>query len=1401
MEVGAEVWCKDFDPPSSLSCSADKWVLCKVLGKISDPNVEAIQICRIDEPSIVINRSRIIPDYSKVSSVDDVGKEEENILKYVGIELANTRKANDNIDNDDDDNLVELQHLNEPILLHAIHNRFERNIIYTFTGKILIAINPFKRLPIYTDEILDNYRFLGGNEQKQNIRLNDSKKKNLPPHVYSVADLSYRCMMANVDEKRIDVPLHVDQSILISGESGAGKTETTKIIMFYLTTLGSQSSQNKKCIGSSQPSTMEKVLQSNPILEAFGNARTLHNDNSSRFGKYIELGFSPQGILQGAQISTYLLEKVRVSSHAHGERNYHIFYQLLRGASSDMLARFHLSGDMVNNVSAAADDNIDLKYQENKYGDMCKYFHCTGQGGAPELRNCNDREGFGQTVKAMQSMGWDKENIESVLGLVAGLIHLGEVSFTVGEKQGQEISLIDEECFENGESLHRASELIGVDSVATLRSALTERVIFTRGEKFVSSLSCAKAVDSRDALGKTIFGALFLYVVNQINECVGWNKCFGTKDNTFSSIGVLDIFGFECFDINSFEQLCINFANEALQQHFNKFVFKNEKALYEKEGIHCIITFPDNQDCLDTILSRPNGILTMLDDETRMPRGSAKNWCNRLYKHHLQNNSDISENGRFQATKMQRSNAVFCIKHFAGVITYSAETGFMEKNKDEIPLTAKAMFESSSSKLLKDIFESNKVGSTKTNTVSTQFKGQLSDLMEKLESTSPHYVRCLKPNDEAMPNVFNHVRVTEQLLCGGVLEAIRVARLGYPTRMNHESFFERYRPLVILSQLSELPWSIKDKTCTQTMCTSLVQEIFRGGVAKQMENEYNAIKSIPEKDVNSIQVGNTKVFIRKACHDGLESRLTITRNSSAVLIQARLRCSQERKRYNSRSAATVVLTKFGLRCLFLLKREGVRKNKACVLITSIFRTMMFKHQYICLKKGTILFQALQRGNVCRRICHLNRAACIIQTLARMNSNRTKYCYILLAAICLQCAIRRLSAQQTLDAKRKRKHDTEIRQYNACCIIQKNFRMSNGHKNYKLLQSAITSLQQGLGLTRLNLAVLRNASYGIILHRNVACCMIQRFFRMKNIQLKYCISRRNDAARIVQAFIRKGIIRSEYCSLLKKVVLIQSIFRMKLKGFTARNIRAACAIQKVARKIIYHSKYSRTKDKTLFVQMQGPNQLQRSSPSRDQQEIDSDPNADSIVYRIKKKETVIQKQEQLIIKLKNRVQELESLVSNTKTITDGSPCQAGEHEAVDNSTSKGTAPFTINKPSGESDHECRLRSKSYDTIAKNTTLIGKKCSSTNSPNKPNWKSPDFPLIDPTTLCHDVSEDQNFFVGDGSNEAEKRLKFLFFMFVANIFALFCISVLVRKRSAQRMDILNAALFEIVERYSRQ
>jgi myosin-5 len=851
MEAGSRVWVRDDN-------EEEYWLYCEVIKKTLDT---------LEVKEIKTNKA--------ITRGLESQNEETGERKFEGVEAANAELSEEEVADGQDNDLITLPHLHEPAILHTLSERFFRGKIYTWTGPVLIAVNPFQRLQLYTDEILEDYR-RDGLIRAQGLQ----SSTDLEPHIFAVSDRSYRQMMADGRKS---------QSILISGESGAGKTESTKIVMMYLTTLGSAGAAP---VEDGELSILERVMQSNPVLEAFGNARTLRNDNSSRFGKFIELGFSRAGHLMGARVQTYLLEKVRLAFHAAGERNYHIFYQLLRGCS--------------------AEDHAKYEFHEGITGglELPIFFHYTGQGGAPHPREFPDESSFEYTIKGMRRLGWSQETIDSVLFVIAGILHLGQIQFNGVEVNGVETAVVADE-----KSLGYSAKFLGVDLVK-FNVALTEKLIVTRGEEIKTQLTPKQACDARDALSKTVYGALFLWVVDQVNQSCSWKN----ESDVKSSCGVLDIFGFECFAINSFEQLCINYTNEALQQQFNQFIFKLEQAEYEEEGIEwAFIEFPDNQDCLDTIQAPKIGILSMLDDECRLPKGSDRNWAKRMYDQFIPGkNQTVSDNTRFHATQIQKVKAIFQVRHFAGLVAYTADTNFMEKNKDEIPLTATTLFETAPSQLIRDVYaiqkresaEADNKGkdakpgkSAKQKTVGQQFKDQLTTLIASVQKTDPHYIRCVKPNDSAKPMLMVRKRTTEQLRYGGVLEAVRVARCGYPVRLPHSDFYERYR--LLLPHISEdvLPLGL-DESRAQEHCIKFLdlalaegekqKALTAGGALDPKEPGISRFERIRRMQVQPIpiafpkqdvQLGKTKVFMRKHPHDCLEANRVFHQKASIIMVQ------------------------------------------------------------------------------------------------------------------------------------------------------------------------------------------------------------------------------------------------------------------------------------------------------------------------------------------------------------------------------------------------------------------------------------------------------------------------------------------------------------------------------------
>ncbi|XP_042504196.1 myosin-2-like isoform X2 [Macadamia integrifolia] len=624
------------------------------------------------------------------------------------------------------DDLIQLSYLNEPSVLHNLQYRYRHDRIYSKAGPVLVATNPFKVVQLYGNDFVTAYR----------EKLMDS------PHVYAIADAAFNEMMAE----------DINQSIIISGESGAGKTETAKVVMQYLAALGGGSGIDNE------------ILRTNYVLEAFGNAKTSRNDNSSRFGKLIEIHFSRTGKICGAKVQTFLLEKSRVVQLAKGERSYHIFYQLCAGAPSFLKERLNLK-------------------TANEY-EYLKQSNCLTIVDVDD-----DARKFHSLMEALNIAQLGKEDQESIFATLAAVLWLGNISFQIMDNENH-IDVVSDEAVSN------AAKLMGCKA-QDLISALSTRKIQAGNDDIVQKLTLWQAIDTRDALAKSIYASLFDWLVEQINRSLEVGK-----QRTERSISILDIYGFECFEKNSFEQFCINYANERLQQHFNRHLLKLEQEEYSEDGIDWTqVDFEDNQDCLNLFEKKPLGLLSLLDEESTFPKASDLTLANKL-KQHLDGNPCF---------KGQRGGA-FSVRHYAGEVLYDT-SGFLEKNRDPLHSDSIRLLSSCSGKLpqlfaSKFLNQSHKPSDSKRQSVGTKFKDQLFKLMQRLESTTPHFIRCIKPNSKQLPGLYEQDLVLQQLRCCGVLEVVRISRSGYPTRMTHQKFAKRYGVLLSENDISQDPLSI-----------------------------------------------------------------------------------------------------------------------------------------------------------------------------------------------------------------------------------------------------------------------------------------------------------------------------------------------------------------------------------------------------------------------------------------------------------------------------------------------------------------------------------------------------------------------------------------------------------------
>uniref|UniRef100_A0AAA9SMD5 Unconventional myosin-Vb n=1 Tax=Bos taurus TaxID=9913 RepID=A0AAA9SMD5_BOVIN len=794
-----------------------------------------------------------------------------------------------------------------------------------------------------------------------------------------------------------------NQSIIVSGESGAGKTVSAKYAMRYFTTVsGSASDTNIE----------EKVLASSPIMEAIGNAKTTRNDNSSRFGKYIQIGFDKRYRIIGANMRTYLLEKSRVVFQADDERNYHIFYQLCAAASLPEFKELALT---------CAED-----------------FFYTSQGGNTVIEGVDDAEDFEKTRQAFTLVGVRESHQISIFKIIASILHLGNVEIQA-ERDGESCRVSPED-----EHLSDFCRLLGVE-LSQMEHWLCHRKLVTTSETYVKTMSLQQVVNARDALAKHIYAQLFHWIVEHVN------KALHTSLKQHSFIGVLDIYGFETFEVNSFEQFCINYANEKLQQQFNSHVFKLEQEEYMKEQIPwTLIDFYDNQPCIDLIEAKL-GILDLLDEECKVPKGTDQNWTQKLYDRH-------SGSQHFQKPRM--SNKAFIVIHFADKVEYLSD-GFLEKNRDTVYEEQINILKASKFPLVADLFHDGKdsaptaTASSKINirssrppvkasnkehkkTVGYQFRSSLHLLMETLNATTPHYVRCIKPNDEKLPFHFNPKRAVQQLRACGVLETIRISAAGYPSRWSYHDFFNRYRVLVKKRDLAN-----SDK---KAICRSVLESLI--------------------KDPDKFQFGRTKIFFRAGQVAYLEKLRADKFRAATIMIQKAVRGWLQKVKYRRLKGATLILQRYCRGYLARRLAKHLRRTRAAVVLQKQYRMQRARRAYQRVRRAAVVIQAFARGMFVRRIYHQvlrEHKATIIQKHVRGWMARRRFQRLRGAAVVIQCGFRRLKAKQALKALRIEARSAEhLKRLNVGMenkIVQLQRKIDDQNKELKTLSeqlSAITS---------------------------------------------------------------------------------------------------------------------------------------------------------------------------------------------------------------------------------------------------------------------------------------------------------------------------------------------------------
>uniref|UniRef100_A0A3P8WJA1 Myosin IH n=1 Tax=Cynoglossus semilaevis TaxID=244447 RepID=A0A3P8WJA1_CYNSE len=737
----------------------------------------------------------------------------------------------------------------ETAFLDNLRKRFHENLIYTYIGTLLVSVNPYKELDIYSKKQMDTYMGVNFFE--------------LPPHIYALADNVFRTMLSEFN----------NHFILISGESGAGKTEASKkILQFYAVSCPSTRVLNN---------VRDRLLLSNPVLEAFGNAKTLKNDNSSRFGKYMDIQFDQQGGAVGGHILSYLLEKSRVVHQNHGERNFHIFYQLVEGGEDDLL--------------------LWLGLQRN-----CQQYSYLVQGDCAKVSSINDRSDWKTVRKALSVIDFSEADVEHLFGIIASVLHLGNIRF--------DTDALGYATLSNNQEMHWVSKLLGIPA-QVLQHGLTHRKIEAKTEEVFSPFSVDHAVYARDALAKAIYGRTFTWLVNKINESLV-NKDSSRK----TVIGLLDIYGFEVLNVNSFEQFCINYCNEKLQQLFIELTLKSEQEEYHLEGIEWEpVPYFNNKIICDLVEEKYRGIISILDEECLRP-GEATDltFLEKMEETMGGHPHFVTHKLADQKTRKTMDRGDFRLLHYAGEVTYCV-VGFLDKNNDLLYRNGKEVMRRSKNAIITHCFPTTEPDSKRRpETVVTQFKSSLVGLTEILMSKEPWYVRCIKPNEAKQPGRFDDVLVRHQVKYLGLMEHLRVRRAGFAYRRKYEIFLQRYKAL-----------------CPDTWPN------WRGSAAEGVQR---LIKHLGYKS-DEYKMGRTKIFIRHpktlfATEDAFQE----CKHRLATRIQAKYKGYRVKGDFQKqKEAATRIETCWrGL----MARKEREKRAWAAKVIKKFIKGFMTRHQPI-----------------------------------------------------------------------------------------------------------------------------------------------------------------------------------------------------------------------------------------------------------------------------------------------------------------------------------------------------------------------------------------------------------------------------------------------------------------------
>ena len=871
-----------------------------------------------------------------------------SILLSVTVTKAARSSMEQHYDYSEIGDIIVLPVLHEDIIVSVLYERYQKHAIYTNTDCVLLAINPFRPISLYSESILKIYN------------TTDLKfLKSSPPHPWKTAAVCFANMMNDATDN-YDLK-SVNQSILISGESGAGKTETTKIIMSFLAGLVKKKNSANNVEFGELGMVQQQVLHSNPILEAFGNARTVRNDNSSRFGKYIKLMFDSEGVLKGANLNTFLLETPRLVNQAENERNFHIFYMIINGCTTEQKQLLLL--------------------------DAQESYYYLNQSKCYERRDgVTDKENYDKFYQSLLILGFTSTEIKSLLEITVALLTIGNLQFKSETRPSGEIITLPKPC--SSSCLPKLSRLLMIEETHLL-TAFVSKDIMVAGESLRMTLDEDQATEMRDSIAKAIYSALFQWVLDHVNGTMDLDS--GGDCDHF--IGLLDIFGFESLERNSFEQLLINYANECLQQQFNSVMIELEQQLYIDEGIRWdFVEFPSNKDCIEMIADKRNSILSVLHEACIAPSGTDTSFVHKLY-------ANFSTHPRMVLTAIGRAKQMFGIKHYAGIVHYDS-TDFVNKNKNRLfpfgfllkqsqnpflvslgqkyenaaaaigsnnniinlnsglgsnagsreNLSCKDNSVTGSVKEGMFSTKENRRKSTMGTTAASMFKDSLTSLLTVIGSTESHYIRCLKPNSDNKPNNFVHERIREQLQSGGVVQTISVIRAGFPFRLGHSAFAFQYRVIFMLVPRCDRGGSDEEKVSTIVM--RLAQE----------ENVC-AENFVELQSLLGVQIGRTKVFLRQSAWVALQSLHAKAEYHTATLPQTRIRTVLAVRRYRRAKRAIGDLQKGTRGWLARLRYRRVRL--VAHWLQRQWRMLRERRIYLQLRRSAVQAQCFWR---CRLAC-------------------------------------------------------------------------------------------------------------------------------------------------------------------------------------------------------------------------------------------------------------------------------------------------------------------------------------------------------------------------------------------------------------------------------------------------